>query len=231
MASPIIPFGKYKGQPAEVLLQDSSYIEWLRNQDWFAAKYQTLNVFITNHGEQQDTPEHNALQALFLNRKFRRAFAIRLGFKPTPDASGLAIDQAEAFAASVGGTVQRGESPFTTKLIGFEHDGCDVYFRATRHGVSVAYGTDCYKNRGFLEEFTREFYVEIKPSLGDDYPAVLRQIMATKWYRQNGTYGDGVLFYDKFAAVGATEEQVKEIFGISRIEVVTTRDLIEASGK
>ena len=30
--SELIPFGKYKGQPVEVLAQDKGYVEWLTAQ-------------------------------------------------------------------------------------------------------------------------------------------------------------------------------------------------------
>ncbi|MCF6245133.1 MAG: AAA family ATPase [Sulfurovum sp.] len=33
-----ISFGKYKGRPIEVLLEDTSYCQWLVEQDWFASK-------------------------------------------------------------------------------------------------------------------------------------------------------------------------------------------------
>ena len=32
---PTVPFGKYKGQPVIKLLEDKSYTDWLKKQDWF----------------------------------------------------------------------------------------------------------------------------------------------------------------------------------------------------
>ena len=32
---PIIPFGKYKGQPITTLLKDTNYLEWCKQQEWF----------------------------------------------------------------------------------------------------------------------------------------------------------------------------------------------------
>jgi hypothetical protein len=37
--SKIVPFGKYKSQPIEVLAQDRPYLEWLFTQEWFRHRY------------------------------------------------------------------------------------------------------------------------------------------------------------------------------------------------
>lgn len=71
----IVPFGKYKGHPVEVMAADNAYCEWLRCQPWFVEKYRDVyNIIINYGGEPQDTPEHNALQARFLDDAFCEAF-------------------------------------------------------------------------------------------------------------------------------------------------------------
>jgi len=35
----VVPFGKYKGQPVEVLASDRDYSEWLLAQGWIAHRY------------------------------------------------------------------------------------------------------------------------------------------------------------------------------------------------
>jgi uncharacterized protein (DUF3820 family) len=51
MISPeVIPFGKYKGQPVEVVAADTDYCEWLTAQKWFKGKYQSLYRTLTSHG-------------------------------------------------------------------------------------------------------------------------------------------------------------------------------------
>lgn len=63
----VVPFGKHKGQPIEVLLADPGYSEWLLAQPWFREKYTTIYQTIVNYGgEPVETPEHNELQATFL---------------------------------------------------------------------------------------------------------------------------------------------------------------------
>ena len=61
--------------------------------------------------------------------------------------------------------------------------------------------------------------VEIKPSLGDDYPATLRQMKANRrstfeFDRKN------ILVFDRFTATGATPEQVSAIFNASGFPVL-----------
>lgn len=71
-----VPFGKYKGQPVEVLAADPDYCDWLAQQSWFKERYaQIYQVVVINHfAEPEETPEHNALQALFLEEIYIQAF-------------------------------------------------------------------------------------------------------------------------------------------------------------
>jgi hypothetical protein len=78
----IVPFGKYKGQPVEVLAQDREYCDWLMNQEWFRTKFVGIHTLIVNHfGEPADTPEHNALQARFLDSDWCVRFSLALGIR------------------------------------------------------------------------------------------------------------------------------------------------------
>ena len=45
-----VPFGKYKGQPVEVMAADASYCEWLTGQKWFRGKYRDLYRALKNPG-------------------------------------------------------------------------------------------------------------------------------------------------------------------------------------
>lgn len=68
MSAEIVPFGKYKGQPVEVLTSDQDYCEWLVSQPWFKSRYGNVyNILIQGGGEPQDSPEHNEMQARFLD--------------------------------------------------------------------------------------------------------------------------------------------------------------------
>lgn len=70
----IVPFGKYRGMPTDVMLQDASYTQWLLAQAWFRERYAPIyNIVIGGGTEATDTPEHNAMQVLFLDDAFCRA--------------------------------------------------------------------------------------------------------------------------------------------------------------
>lgn len=70
---PIIPFGKYKGQPITTLLKDTNYLEWYKQQEWFKKFPIVYNICvnqtIVNQNENSKTPEHNKIQNLFLEEE------------------------------------------------------------------------------------------------------------------------------------------------------------------
>lgn len=71
----IMPIGKYKGQPIEAIQHDKNYIDWLCQQSWFREEYgDTYQIIINNFQEPTETPEHNQLQAMFLNESFIKCF-------------------------------------------------------------------------------------------------------------------------------------------------------------
>lgn len=67
MNNMVVPFGKYQGRAVEEMMVDASYCEWLAAQPWFKDRYSNIyNLIINYGGESQDSPEHNALQARFI---------------------------------------------------------------------------------------------------------------------------------------------------------------------
>lgn len=152
MSNEIIPFGKYKGQPIDVLKNDRPYLEWLQSQEWFTSRYQNINTLIINNfREPSETPEHNKLQALFLDDNFLHQFinhlknnyASRFNYDRKVDSGKWMEHQ-------------------------FDDNDWDELVRAKitfeERGIDVIWG--CYLN------------IEIKPTLSHDYPAVLRQMKA-----------------------------------------------------
>ena len=69
---PLVPFGKYKGQPVTALLADTKYLEWCKQQEFFKNQTTIYNICVnqTIQTGQSKTPEHNKLQNLFLKREF-----------------------------------------------------------------------------------------------------------------------------------------------------------------
>jgi uncharacterized protein (DUF3820 family) len=75
---PLVPFGKYKGQPITTLLKDTEYLEWCKQQEFFK-KYPIVynicvNQTITTNNQSSKTPEHNKLQNMFLKKSFNIEF-------------------------------------------------------------------------------------------------------------------------------------------------------------
>jgi hypothetical protein len=188
MAGEIVPFGKYKGQPVEIMAQDRQYVDWLTAQPWFREKFQPVyNILVQNFQEPAETPDHNALQARFLDQSFRDKVFRMLN----PGLIGACSAK-------------------------FEVEGFDVHLSASWHR-----GGD-------------EFYLELKPTVADDYPAVLRQIksardrfrpVADEWVRPSqqileNPHRKAVLFLEEYQGAGATVEQFIEIFESSGIKVI-----------
>ena len=84
--SKLIPFGKYAGQPIEVLRNDPSYVQWLMGKDWFRNRFTAIHTLIVNNfGEPTETPEHNTLQAQFLDDGFCRKLLAKLEWPPVTE--------------------------------------------------------------------------------------------------------------------------------------------------
>jgi hypothetical protein len=56
--------------------------------------------------------------------------------------------------------------------------------------------------------------IEIKPTVGDDYPSVLRQMKANE---------SEILFVGQYVGTGATREQFIKTFATASIRVVSTK--------
>lgn len=270
MSANIVPFGKYKGQPVEVLAQDKEYCDWLAGQDWFRTRFTAIHTLIVNNfGAPAETPDHNALQANFTDKEFAKRFAfavsgdvIRRTFTSninkwlqcihTRAASvrneiaskessirhykeRIAKDEAagplrnkEFYERQIASTEsgiaacrkqleqlelenEHARSVVLEKCsraaeFDFEHKGADVVFCITFDEVCCDADDDHHYHDVF-------FSVECKPSLGDDYPAVLRQMKADE--TKILLIGDG-----GYTGVGATLTQVRAIFATASIRIV-----------
>ena len=74
-ADNIVPFGRYKGQPVEVMLADRPCCEWALAQPGIRERYANFVTIVVNGGSAPDapTPEHNRLQLLFRDPKMQIA--------------------------------------------------------------------------------------------------------------------------------------------------------------
>lgn len=268
----IVPFGKYRGQPVEVLQQDQGYCEWLMGQDWLQQRYPSLRtIIINNFQEPEETPEHNAMQAQLLDGRFRVALAklvMRDRFPSTHLETLIDAVPAtfEAMGADVvigtfadacikGAVVHREKDPdlFAENASRIRLDAkgdiefLDGQIRRKETALSYASGATrqeledeldtLRKKRDFkcetvrrlesddliydAEIYATEIGVEIKPAMGDDYPAVIRQIRAmNKRLRR-------ALVLGTYTGSGAKLDQVREMFAASGIAVVLVSEIDE----
>lgn len=208
MTEDLLPFGKYRGKPVrEVAVRDPQYLQWLMQQSWFGEKHPHLVqiVQVTNNfgAEPEETPEHNAMQVRFLDCQYRRRIAER-----TDVLSNLKKVWKQ----------HRDDEPaiddFAVTEPEFERYA-DVYYEA------LARENKCFR---FV------IMVECKPSVGDDYPAVLRQMQRNQQrVRQSGTFtgqwGRWVLLVQEYCGTTVQRDQFVAIFARSRISVLFENEL------
>lgn len=163
----LVPFGKYRGQPLDTLFADRGYLQWLLAQAWFAQQYAELHRLVINYGVlPEETPEHNALQLCFLAPALRIQtcnawLAFRRQYGPQSHIT------------------RRPKQLYGIPEIKFEEHGIDVSLTYTvAVWDEVAYRRD-YRTitENVWTSNNESFGVELKPSLGDDYPAVLRKML------------------------------------------------------
>jgi len=246
----IIPFGKHKGRSVEeVEAIEPQYLEWLSGQPWFRDKYVVLHQTIINHGsEPSDTPEHNAMQVKFLENDYCFRFASVAGFdwetkfeerrlKAIDDQGREAIKlrkEAESYRPtghSTDGWVKKMFDENTGKAVAAEQSipllkeakpEFGVVNRVFEHqGIDVRFGTVVSAVKSLIY-FDRFFNVEIKPVVGDDYPAVLRQIR-----RLQPRYGnlEFHLLVGRYTGTGATREQFVATMKTADVTVVFAEDV------
>jgi hypothetical protein len=238
----------------ELLADDPNYLQWPTGQEWFRTKFVNLHQVIINRGaEPEETPEHNALQVLFLDDAFCLAF-MRAALPTVDDTARQELNkrrqwrledierrikekqeraqECEKWAKNpnvygppssyleqaakhrAGANKIRldtaglhspvSELEYTFKRT-FELQGIDVLLEMDVHGKANR-SDDVY-----LNSYEASITVEIKPVVGDDYPAVLRQMPVNK-----STF----LFLEQYTGRGATREQFIKTFASTGITVV-----------
>jgi hypothetical protein len=247
----VVPFGKYKGQPVEALIADADYLNWLKEQAWFRERYATIYQLVINYGaEPTETPDHNALQVLFLDDGFCLGLArhlapnidavarkcwnddivryatgpladerYKLWSSPRSDEAKVAEINAKIIAADPRRDAQidfRFVCEFERGRVLKNRDGgiagrsahpVDVLLR-----VWFAVGDQQFPRGYYKDEYEwREFLIELKPTVSDDYPSVLRQMRAN---------GATILLLREYTGRGATREQFIKTFATADIRVV-----------
>jgi len=211
----VVPFGKYRGQPLSVLREDVSYMDWLAGQEGIRRQYPWIFKLTVNSGvEASETPEHNRFQALFLDPEFagdvydylipeRRESELRTELGPKVEVKG-----------GWNGTYIRdtelvGPLPLGTKLPSLVVCFEERIAIGDRYRPADSGSADVQISRW---QGQHDLRIEIKPAMGDDYPAVLRQMKASYC---------NVLYLVAYTGSGATLDQVKRMFKAAGIRVIT----------
>lgn len=112
--------------------------------------------------------------------------------------------------------------PLRMSGLEFEAEGSDASYRVELRyevvGSRVSTPAGEPRQSALLSQLSALSYfrIEVKPVVGDDYPAVLRRMKTAQ---------NNALLIDEFNGVGATWEQLVKVFALSNISVVTVEDV------
>ncbi|GAA4762858.1 MULTISPECIES: hypothetical protein [Flavobacterium] len=207
----IIPFGKYKDQPVEILINDPEYRNWLLSQSWFIQKFPELKVIIINNfKEPTNTPEHNKLQAQFLDKEY----CLKLSKIVFPYLYANIVKIPERWNFSFGKDL----IDVKIERRQFENAGIDVSlsFMFTFKETMDLLNDGTYKYLGKDTYETFPLNIEIKPTVSDDYPTILRQMKASK---------SNVLFLVEYTGIGIDIETFIKYFANEKIKVIFKSEL------
>jgi hypothetical protein len=197
MEDKIIPFGKYKGQPVEAMAGDKKYIEWLVTQIWFKEEHLNLYNIVTNNFREIDTsPEYTMIRNKFLKPEYR----VKLAYLVNPELFHQNSENINAAMQSILNAQEPGKSNhflhalanpviddefglYTNELLKLSKptlENIDAYF-SIWYGMQFYYDNDNYFGgwSQFKQEMCTSYWVCIRPSINDDYEAILRQLTAT----------------------------------------------------
>lgn len=238
----VIPFGKHKGLTvAEVLERDADYARWLAGQGWLAERFAELHAALMNRGAApEETPEHNALQARFLDVPFTLAVLLRCGLPQCAhrDAGKYAASVAQRMFAST--PLFEGEGRWGQRYpdnievedalkwqadfeawyiarygnwapeVRFEVKGADVHLELpwAMRDYSVPRGRD--------DLGPESLRIELKPSMGDDFPSVMRQMQRARVYN---------LLVQEYTGIGVPLGAVARMFAANACRLLILSDV------
>lgn len=249
----ILPFGKHKGERVdEVMRTDPKWIEWIMAQPWFREKHPTLVQVIVNGGAapDDDTPEHNRMQALFLEPAIcaaayraiqgnqaidKRVMNNLLGQVYDSNTSwqyreqrilNAAKEAEDQFAPAIAAAsyVERcklksqaqsaAETAAKTKAVEIAATGAEQLKLIAASAKRVEFEVSGWDVQ------IHDVLIELKPTLGDDYPSVLRKMKA-----RPRNHSCTALIVGQFDASGATWSQVVSMFAASGIKAIHLHEI------
>lgn len=238
-----VSFGKYKDKSLEQFLQDTNYIKWLLEQSFFKEKYKKeYNIVINNYNTQlADTPEHNEMQVKYISADYRlkAAYAV-MGDELFKYNQRHIDEQIPLLLKEFKGNNEQYLNEFKEKLktdlhgknflqisnVNFEEKGIDVEYEISFGYGDIGYTIGTY-NTTMKEVVTKmwafsskmKLRLELKPSIGDDFPSVLRQV------KNNCS---NVVIIKEYRGTGASYEDFKQFFE-SQGRIVLKQSEIEAT--
>ncbi len=179
-ALPLVPFGKYKGQPMIELLKDIEYLNWCKQQPKMIEKYPFVLNICVNHQlptQHSKTPEHNKLQNLFLiHENVDKLLLLVKKFQS---------EYLPHLELTKGKVIFEGMFNWDLIIEDFRWGVCECREKY-ENDEKTAYTCNCPIYRKYATMFRkpancddlilRPLYCELKPLLGDDYPSVLRKM-------------------------------------------------------
>ena len=167
---PIVPFGKYKGQPITSLLNDTKYLEWCKLQEWFQKFPVVYNICVNQtlatNNQNTKTPEHNQIQNLFLENKNVEKL-LRLLYEQFRFRKNVSYSSARS----------EFEGSFNWDIIINNLSFTKIQCKCDWDEVPDGHCCDCtYEDDDDDDYALSNIYIEVKPLLGDDYPCVLRKM-------------------------------------------------------
>ena len=281
----MIPFGKYRGQPVEKLLEDQKYIDWLKAQPWLEQQYPQFHTLIINNfkSDNEDSPEHNVMQLRFLDERFALGVVLELygGFtisgvkKIRAELSERLItrlsilekkresdlqkaeeklkaggrefnDFAKSQALeSVATHSERWEQELTEETryeVKFEESGWDLVILGRYESSAdliipkkgAISASDKKENVGWKSHIFRA-YVELKPTIGEDFPQILRTVTARKMGADlSPSFGERrkkFVIAGEFTAKSGTFDQGKEMYATKNIGFSQASEFVDVETK
>lgn len=231
-----MPFGKHKGSSMLEVLRDGDYVLWATSQPDIERKWPAVVAFFRAGGapthEQDCSPEHNAVQLRFLDPHIVGQVGSYMMqrydfYLPRPGRITYGKNKGKTYCdVWVNSPRNDQEMPCDlewacTPAFGkarFEVSGWDVVF-------TVGWKAECPDHGEQHCGDMAKVMVELKPTIGDDYMAVLRQV---EQRREVGRVGPGVclVLCDHFDSRVAEFSQVVEIYRRSNMVLARWEDIV-----
>ena len=247
IATETIPFGKHKGKPVEALRGDPTYLEWLMGQDWFREKYQRIyQLVINNFGEPSETPAQNKITVRFLDEKFCLALFSVVKRITGHDPVSMDVTDEEEFLKS---NLERREQKLREIEQGLNEKGYDYDLKRQKETVEAwlkdlrrVKPEDCklvcsvgFEHKGWTAQISlhrghsyrlgsADALIKVRPSLGDDFPTILRQMKAG-WRDDECNADHAILLIEQYAGSGGSLDQVRKVFHNEGFLVVTVAEV------